>query len=321
MPRMNKAAKIRQILKYRGVSLQSAQGKQAKALMNKMSAKQVTKMFDQASRAGQQMIQQQIIQQQFVQQPVVRPKRGTKGKPKGRGYAGMNLTQLRKKAKQKKIKGYSTMKKQKLIAAIKKGPAKPAAAKKRIAQPSKTNVKRANAIARAIRNGTISAKNSNIPSYTKYQSGTRKQKVDRFVAQYKGVRLAKKSSGPKRQSVAGIYQGMAAPKQPYFLSRGYKVDSFKVGGGRTGPGTIRKIAGKQGVPFSKLTETDKKKIISFLNSPTGRKLRGVGAKQQASLQKMQQAKRAKAQRKRARTLKSKARKQQKRASANMYGWW
>ena len=325
--RMTKSAKISQILKSRGLSAKSAQGKQAKAMLTAMKATQVTKLHDAMARQGQQMIQQ-VIQQQYISQPVVRRKRSStkaKGKATARGYAGMNLVQLRKKAKQKKIKGYSTLKKAQLIAKIKAGPAKAKKGRKAVAQPSASKVKRANAIARAIRSGTIAAKNSNITSYTKYQSGSRKQKVDRFVAQYKGVTVKKRATA-SRQSVASMYQGMASPKDPYFLSRGYKVSAFKVGGGGSGPGTVRKIAGKQGLPFSKLTMADKKKIIAFLNSATGKKLRGVGAKQQASLQAMQQAKRAKMQKRKSRSVaKSRAKKTQaqlKRASANMfYGWY
>ena len=320
---MTKAQKISAIMKARGVSASSTQGKALKKKMMKMKAASVTRLYNdmeaQAVSAGQQVVQQ-MFQGQVVVQAAPKRRRSTGG---GRSYASKTLTQLRAIAKKKKLKGYSTLKKAQLIKAIKAGPKKSSSGRTAVKKPSKTNVSRANAIARAIRSGKISAKNSNIPSYTAYQSGTRKQKVDRFVAQYKGVRIAKKSSGPKRESVAGIYQGMAAPKQPYFLSRGYKVDSFKVGGGRKGPGTVRKVAGKQGLPFKKLTAADKKKIIAFLNSSTGKKLRGVGAPQSASLQKMQQAKMAKAQRKRAATLRRKAKSQQKKAaSANMfYGWY
>lgn len=139
---------------------------------------------------------------------------------------------------------------------------------------------RAGKITRAIAAGKIVAKQGKAKP-SDYPSGTTREKYDRFITLYKGVVVGRKG-GKKGPSVMVVYAQIVGRKYPYYLSRGYHVKAFNVGGGRGGIGIIRAIP-KSGAPtFSKLQEGKKKTIVNFLNSAKGQKLRSKGAPKTAS---------------------------------------
>jgi len=167
---------------------------------------------------------------------------------------------------------------------------------------SKAKTARAAKIARAIRSGKISAKQG-IVSYRDYSSGTNRQKLDRYIALYKGTAIRKKSAAAKSKSLKSLYAQIQGPKKPYALTRGYTV---QVGGGARGPGVVRKLT-KQAKPFSQLSHAEQQAVVSFLNSQKGSKLRGKGAPKSFSLTSYRQLKASK-----------KSAKRQRRGAAN---WW
>lgn len=159
----------------------------------------------------------------------------------------------------------------------------------------KTLKARAGKISRAIAAGKIVAKQQKTKP-SDYASGTTREKYEKFVALYSGVRIPKKGAKAKGPSVKAVYQQIKMSrnrkKYPYYLSRGYHVKAFNVGGGKRGPGIVRRIPGYQSKPFSALTATEKKRVVSFLNGP-GKGLRSKGAPKQVNLQAaMQQGKKA-----------------------------
>jgi len=151
----------------------------------------------------------------------------------------------------------------------------------------KALLQRVTKIKAGIKAGKIVVKQQ-IASPSDYQTGTLKQKYEKFAEKYKGARVSKrKGGGAKRQSVKKIYAQLTGSKHPYYLSRGYSVKGFKVGGGAAGPGTIRAIPGSGAPPFSTLSAAEQGKIANFLNSAQGQKLRSKGAKKQVALAQMQ----------------------------------
>jgi len=156
--------------------------------------------------------------------------------------------------------------------------------------------KRAQRLVAAIKSGKIKAKSGKTkPSDYK---GTARERYDKFVALYKGIRIpakGKKSSGPKAPGIKEVYDSLPARgKKPYYLSAGYHVNAFNVGGGKKGPGIVRTIPGSGATPFSKLSEAEKKKVIKFLNTKNGKKLRTKGAPGTASLTEMERVAKQKA---------------------------
>ena len=143
---------------------------------------------------------------------------------------------------------------------------------------SKTKTKRAAKIAAAVRAGRIPARQGKV-AYGDYATGTKRQKLDKYLALYAGVTIRKRSSKAKSKSMKAIYAQMQGPKQPYALGRGYTV---QVGGGARGPGIVRKLT-KQAKPFRELSQAQQQAVTQFLNSQKGKKLRGKGAKETFSL--------------------------------------
>lgn len=169
----------------------------------------------------------------------------------------------------------------------------------------KALLQRSRAIKAAIKRGDIAVKQG-IAKHTDYKAGTATEKHKKFVAKYKGDRVSKrKKGGAKRQSVKKLYAQVQGQKYPYYLSKGYSVKGYKVGGGARGPGTIRAIAGSGAVPFRKLALAEQRKVAAFLNA-AGKNLRSKGAKAQADLAEMQKVAKAKA---------------QKRAGTGSSNWW
>jgi hypothetical protein len=154
---------------------------------------------------------------------------------------------------------------------------------------------RAGKISRAIAAGKIVAKQQKRKP-SDYASGTSREKYEKFVALYAGVRVPKKGAQTKGPSIKQVYQQVKTSgrrkKYPYYLSRGYHVKAFNVGGGKKGAGIVRRIPGYQSKPFSQLSATEKKRVVSFLNGP-GAGLRSKGAPKQVNLQAaLQQGKKA-----------------------------
>ena len=203
---MTKADKIKALVRAAG-GARSAKGKQLKAKLNKASAATVTRAYDKYVRQGTQQVFQQAVMQQVVVQPRRRSttrRRSTSCRHKQEAAtAGEDCRTAPRHCEEEedhwildpqegstdpKDQGWSHK------AAPKKK--KSAAKRPRVAKPSKAASARASAIARAISSGRIAPKNQNIRKASDYASGTRKQKVDRFVKQYVGVQ----GKGPQ-----GIY--------------------------------------------------------------------------------------------------------------------
>jgi hypothetical protein len=142
----------------------------------------------------------------------------------------------------------------------------------------KSKTKRAAALARAIRAGSVPARQGKV-SYGDYTTGTRRQQLDKYLALYSGVSVGRKSAKAAPKSMKAIYSQMQGAKQPYALGRGYTV---QVGGGARGPGIVRKLT-KQAKPFRELSQAQQQAVTQFLNSQKGKKLRGKGAKETFSL--------------------------------------
>jgi hypothetical protein len=64
-------------------------------------------------------------------------------------------------------------------------------------------------------------------------------------------------------------------KMPYYLAPGY---TRVVAGGASGPGRVLTVPGSGATPFSKLSEDEKRKVLRWLNSDAGKKMRAKGAK-------------------------------------------
>lgn len=167
--------------------------------------------------------------------------------------------------------------------------ATPTATPKKRGSIPKALLKRSRAIAAAIKRGDVAVKQQ-ISKASDYSSGTPKERHQKFVAKYSGARVSKRKGGAKRQSVKKIFAQMQGNKYPYYLSSGYKVKTFTVGGGKSGPGIIRSIPGSKAPPFSGLTKTEQAKIAKFLNTAQGQALRAKGAKKTVDLEAMRKIK-------------------------------
>ena len=181
--------------------------------------------------------------------------------------------------------------------------------------------KRAAKLQRAIASKKIAAKGG-IAKPSDYKTGDAYTKYKRFLAKYKGVTVSsrRKSVKGKKAAPAGmkkVYRGISLKsKKPYYLSKGYRVKSFTVGGGPSGPGTVRKVSGSTGKPFKKMTSTQQRAVCNFLNTAQGSKMRGPGAPKKANCSSLvAKATKPKATKKRT----SKRRSTKKKASANR--WW
>jgi hypothetical protein len=153
----------------------------------------------------------------------------------------------------------------------------------------KALLKRSRAISAAIKRGDLAVKQQ-ISKASDYSAGTPKERHEKFVAKYSGARVSRRKGGAKRQSVKKIFAQMQGSKYPYYLSSGYKVKTFTVGGGKSGPGIIRSIPGSKAPPFSGLTKTEQAKIAKFLNTAQGQTLRAKGANKTVDLAAMRKIK-------------------------------
>jgi len=156
---------------------------------------------------------------------------------------------------------------------------------------------RAERIVRAIASNKVAVRQG-VSKPSQAKGANARERYDAFLALYKGVQTGRKgSSKPKGPTLLETYEaiGGRGKKWPYYLSRGYTVKSFTVGGGRSGPGLIRAIPGKGAKPFSELSERDQQAVIKFLNGP-GKALRSVGARKQTSYQQIASVAKKKARR-------------------------
>jgi hypothetical protein len=132
---------------------------------------------------------------------------------------------------------------------------------------------------------------------------------------------ASKSKKSVRKSVKARFQAIKQQgKFPYYLAKG---SVRRIGGGPGGPGVVRVVPGKGATPFSRLSDSEKKKVLNYLNTDNGKSLRGRGAKRKVDVQgiinlkaKEKAAKQAARQRAKAAAAKRKAAKQ---GSSNQ--WW
>lgn len=100
----------------------------------------------------------------------------------------------------------------------------------------------------------------------------------------------KASSKSRSVSVKTAYAAIKQQgKMPYYLAPGY---TRVVGGGASGPGRVLAVPGSGAPAFSKLPEEEQRKILRWLNSDAGKKLRAKGAKRVVEQQKVLAAKKA-----------------------------
>lgn len=163
---------------------------------------------------------------------------------------------------------------------------------------SKAAKSRVAKLVRGIKAGKISAKRGK-KSPADYATGTAKSRYAKFIKLYKGVRVPKgtsSSSSSKSTSIKAQYASIKSrSKKPYYLSRGYRVKGYVVGGGARGEGLIRPVPGTRAKSFHKLTKAQQKAVVKFLNTGAGKTLRGKRAPATAQLGKLlRQAARQKA---------------------------
>lgn len=92
-----------------------------------------------------------------------------------------------------------------------------------------------------------------------------------------------KNKGHK-PSVESVYAAIKQQgKMPYYLAPGY---TRVVGGGASGPGRVLTVPGSGATPFGKLSDEEKRKILRWLNSDAGKKMRAKGAKRVVQQQKV-----------------------------------
>lgn len=108
----------------------------------------------------------------------------------------------------------------------------------------------------------------------------------------KQLKSAPRKAKSKSRSVS-VKTAYAAIKQqgkmPYYLAPGY---TRVVGGGASGPGRVLAVPGSGAPAFSKLPEEEQRKILRWLNTDAGKKLRAKGAKRVVEQQKVLAAKKA-----------------------------
>jgi len=153
--------------------------------------------------------------------------------------------------------------------------------------------KRRDRIQRAIASGKIKPKGGKKKA-TQMAGATPRDRVYAFNSLYKGVVIptaAKPKQGTKakakpkaKASISTIYAGIKAKgKKPYYVTQGYNVKAYSVGGGKRGPGIIRAVPKSNAAPFSKLTEAQQAAVVKFLNSGAGKALRSKGAPASVSI--------------------------------------
>lgn len=132
---------------------------------------------------------------------------------------------------------------------------------------------------------------------------------------------ASKRTGRKksvRKSVKARFQAIKQQgKFPYYLAKG---SVRRIGGGPGGPGVVRVVPGKGATPFSRLSDSEKKKVLNYLNTDNGKSLRGRGAKRKVDVQGIINLKKNEKAAKQASRQKAKAKRQAaKKGSSNQ--WW
>jgi hypothetical protein len=92
----------------------------------------------------------------------------------------------------------------------------------------------------------------------------------------KQLKSAPRKKGKSRVSVESAYAAIKQQgKMPYYLAPGY---TRVVAGGASGPGRVLTVPGSGAPPFGKLSEDEKRKVLRWLNSDAGKKMRAKGAK-------------------------------------------
>jgi len=94
----------------------------------------------------------------------------------------------------------------------------------------------------------------------------------------------KSKSKSRKVSVKSAYSAIKQQgKMPYYLAPGY---TRVVGGGASGPGRVLTVPGSGATPFGKLSDEEKRKVLRWLNSDAGKKMRAKGAKRVVQQQKV-----------------------------------
>lgn len=150
------------------------------------------------------------------------------------------------------------------------------------------NQRRSKKIAAAIKAGLMQVQKGGKKSAAQMPGKTSRARSAAFAKLYAGVRLpsSRKSKKGAKKSLKTTYAKVKAQAQaagqtahPYFIEKGRTV---KIGGGASGPGVIRKIAGTSAKPFNQLSEPQQIAVLAFLDTAKGKKLRGPGAKKKTA---------------------------------------
>jgi len=147
------------------------------------------------------------------------------------------------------------------------------------------NQRRSKKIEAAIKAGLMQVQKGGKKSAAQMPGKTARAKAAAFAKLYSGVRLPS-SRKSKKKSLKNTFAQVKAQAQaagqtahPYFIEKGRTV---KIGGGASGPGVIRKIAGTSAKPFNQLSEPQQIAVLAFLDTAKGKKLRGPGAKKKTA---------------------------------------
>lgn len=186
---------------------------------------------------------------------------------------------------QKKTSSKSRSSKQKVAAQRQKSKAriakirataKQTTKKRREESATKPMRSRAGKIMRAIKAGTVAAKQGKMKPGD-YATGTSREKYTKFIELYSDVRITKKRRAKK--TVKQVFAQIQGQKFPYMIKKARRI-----------PARVGAIPGTKATPFNQLEEAEKRKVVSFLNTEKAKKLRQKGAPREVSFQKLTEKK-------------------------------
>ena len=148
--------------------------------------------------------------------------------------------------------------------------AKQTTKKRRDESATKSQRSRAGKIMRAIKAGTVAAKQGKMKP-SDYATGTSREKYKRFIELYSDVRITKKRRAKK--TVKQVFAQIQGQKFPYMIKKARRI-----------PARVGVIPGTKATPFNQLEEAEKRQVVAFLNTEKAKKLRQKGAPREVSFQ-------------------------------------
>jgi hypothetical protein len=183
-------------------------------------------------------------------------------------------SQKKTSSKRSSAKQKVTAQRQKSKARIAKirATAKQTTKKRREQSATKPMRSRAGKIMRAIKAGTVAAKQGKMKPGD-YTTGTSREKYTKFIELYSDVRITKKRRAKK--TVNQVFAQIQGQKFPYMIKKARRI-----------PARVGAIPGTKATPFNQLEEAEQRKVVSFLNTEKAKKLRQKGAPREVSFQKL-----------------------------------